>query len=289
MGIRGSSNGYSGDSVRQRYTGKERDTETGLDYFGTRYFASVQGRFTSYDPIWITGKRMVDPQQLNLYSYVRNNPLKFVDPDGTDLELTAKNDQDAKRKFQIYLLGFEKKDRSHVNLIIGNGKNGLNKGQYRIDVDMNYKSTSENFHWAQKAANDHTALGKITVVSRGETYQISERQFKNGQESLKSTPLTVKMGPRSKEFDGYTLFEYRGKLEDGITYASGVSEIIVHGNQANDDMSATMHHETRHLVLGDFGRNAPFSKHSLRGQPQTTADVETNKADTEAKKNAKIP
>ncbi|MBK7598263.1 MAG: RHS repeat-associated core domain-containing protein [Acidobacteria bacterium] len=76
-------------SVRQRFTGKERDTETGLDFFGARYFSSTQGRFTSYDPLWTTAKRLVDPQQLNLYSYVRNNPLKYVDPDGMDLVLTA--------------------------------------------------------------------------------------------------------------------------------------------------------------------------------------------------------
>ena len=46
VGIRSASNGYSGDSVRQKFGSYERDNETGLDYFGARYFASVQGRFT---------------------------------------------------------------------------------------------------------------------------------------------------------------------------------------------------------------------------------------------------
>ena len=51
-GGRTTNQGYSQpDSVRQKFTQKERDNETGLDYFGARYFASTQGRFTSPDPM----------------------------------------------------------------------------------------------------------------------------------------------------------------------------------------------------------------------------------------------
>jgi len=77
------------DGVTQKFTGKERDQETGLDYFGARYLSSAQGRFTSADPTVMTGQRISDPQQLNLYSYTRNNPLQFVDPDGKELRLAA--------------------------------------------------------------------------------------------------------------------------------------------------------------------------------------------------------
>lgn len=65
------------------FTGKERDAETGLDYFGARYLSNAQGRFTSPDvPLLDQGPS--DPQSWNLYSYVRNNPLKFIDPTGND-------------------------------------------------------------------------------------------------------------------------------------------------------------------------------------------------------------
>ncbi|MGH9874727.1 MAG: RHS repeat-associated core domain-containing protein [Pyrinomonadaceae bacterium] len=66
---------------------KERDIETGLDYFGARYYASTQGRFTSADPLYLEMKRLPDPQRLNLYQYARNNPLKFLDPNGLDVTL----------------------------------------------------------------------------------------------------------------------------------------------------------------------------------------------------------
>ena len=70
----------------QFFTGKERDTESGLDYFGARYYASSMGRFLS--PDWAAKSTPVpyaelsDPQSLNLYSYVRNNPLSRSDKDG---------------------------------------------------------------------------------------------------------------------------------------------------------------------------------------------------------------
>ena len=77
---------YGSSFPRVQFTGKERDSETGLDYFGARYFSSAQGRFTSPDwsavPQPVPYADLTDPQTLNLYSYVRNNPLRRADPDG---------------------------------------------------------------------------------------------------------------------------------------------------------------------------------------------------------------
>ena len=72
------------DKTRQKFTSKERDIETGLDYFGARYYASVHGRFGSVDPISLDEKRIADPQFINVYIYARNNPLRYIDPDGAD-------------------------------------------------------------------------------------------------------------------------------------------------------------------------------------------------------------
>jgi RHS repeat-associated protein len=70
------------DATEHHYTGKERDTESGNDYFGARYYASSMGRWMSPDPAGIGFANAENPQSLNLYGYVQNNPLAFVDPDG---------------------------------------------------------------------------------------------------------------------------------------------------------------------------------------------------------------
>jgi RHS repeat-associated protein len=73
-------------STSHLFTGHERDTETGLDYFGARYYASALGRFLSADwsvvPTPVPYADFSNPQSLNLYTYVGNNPLNRTDPDG---------------------------------------------------------------------------------------------------------------------------------------------------------------------------------------------------------------
>lgn len=54
-----------------------------MDYFGARYFSGAQGRFTSPDVPHLD-QYPEDPQSWNLYSYVRNNPLTFIDLTGND-------------------------------------------------------------------------------------------------------------------------------------------------------------------------------------------------------------
>ncbi len=64
-----------------KFTGYERDTETGLDYAFARYYSSRLGRFLSTDPL---GGAIGAPQSHNAYAYVTNNPLNLVDPSGMD-------------------------------------------------------------------------------------------------------------------------------------------------------------------------------------------------------------
>src|SRR5262249_47438322 len=93
------------DSNHYKFTGKERDSETGLDYFGARYYSNGLGRFITPDwsavPVPVPYADLSDPQSLNQYSYVRNIPTVKVDPDGhccleeiTDtIEVIAQNPQ----------------------------------------------------------------------------------------------------------------------------------------------------------------------------------------------------
>jgi len=79
-------------SDTRRFTGKERDDESGLDYFEMRYYGTTTGRFTSVDPVRAVSA-MADPQQWNRYAYARNNPLRYLDPHGLYVFNAAATDQ----------------------------------------------------------------------------------------------------------------------------------------------------------------------------------------------------
>jgi RHS repeat-associated protein len=66
---------------KRHFTGKERDSESGLDYFGARYYSGRDGRFTTPDGPF-ADQWPSEPQSWNLYTYTRNNPLRYVDAEG---------------------------------------------------------------------------------------------------------------------------------------------------------------------------------------------------------------
>ena len=87
--------GYVDDSVRKQFTGYERDGETGLEYAQARMYAARLGRFMSVDK-W-SGSR-TNPQTINRYSYVINNPLTLNDPTGNYPQWYGGSNVDDKKK-----------------------------------------------------------------------------------------------------------------------------------------------------------------------------------------------
>jgi RHS repeat-associated protein len=132
---------YSGSLTNpseHHYTGKERDSESGNDYFGARYYGSSMGRFMSPDPITVTSDRQADPQQLNLYSYVRNNPLSLTDPSGMIINTDDLNDKDKALWAKIAALA-NKQDANgnYVNSALHNAYSALDSDSrtFRIEDD----------------------------------------------------------------------------------------------------------------------------------------------------------
>jgi RHS repeat-associated protein len=82
------------DSNHYKFTGKERDAETQLDYFGARYYSNGLGRWVSADwsprPIPVPYADFQDPQSLNLYGFVSGNPASKTDPDGHECNTCQK-------------------------------------------------------------------------------------------------------------------------------------------------------------------------------------------------------
>ncbi|MBU7015824.1 MAG: hypothetical protein HXS43_13445 [Theionarchaea archaeon] len=99
---------------RYTYNGKELD-ETGLYFYGARYYDPVIGRFISRDPL--TGKRE-SPQTLNRYAYCLNNPLKYIDPAGESIRSVVENTFGR-------LEGIDPEDLEEIQKLMDAGKQAL--------------------------------------------------------------------------------------------------------------------------------------------------------------------
>jgi RHS repeat-associated protein len=123
-GGRSTTMGYTAnDNVRQKFQSKERDGENELDFFAARYYSRLPGRFISPDPL---GGHSEDPQTLNRYAFVRNNPLMLTDPTGMDFYLTCTKESDTCKNGQVG----KTVDGKFVVTLIKNDKDGKLVDQY---------------------------------------------------------------------------------------------------------------------------------------------------------------
>ncbi|MBL0240346.1 MAG: RHS repeat protein [Chloracidobacterium sp.] len=140
--------GYGSDSVRERFATYERDGETELDFAQARMYQNSLGRYLSIDPILMTKERPIDPQQISLYNYVRNNPYKFVDPTGEIYEFSSSDAESQFNQYKDYLekCGSKCEDELKtlnrllnskvtylINLKSGDDKSKTGEGELRTD------------------------------------------------------------------------------------------------------------------------------------------------------------
>jgi len=136
------------DPNHYKFTGKERDAESGLDNFEARYFGSSMGRFMSPDPV---GGHQEDPQTLNRYAYVRNNPLSLTDPTGLDFHLDCTPTEDNSSTCHGGIQGTTTTDengKSTFTPTVISSKDGnlvdQNHNQYSATVDSSGVHFTEN-------------------------------------------------------------------------------------------------------------------------------------------------
>ncbi len=100
-----------------KFSGKEREGYSELDYFGARYYDHNSYRFISVDPIINKGEALSNPQLWNLYAYCRNNPITFFDPDGRKIQIQDKGLRKELEKTLGIKLQF--KNKENPNLVTG--------------------------------------------------------------------------------------------------------------------------------------------------------------------------
>jgi RHS repeat-associated protein len=223
VGGRTTQNGYSGDTVRQKFTSKERDNEAGLDYFLSRYYSSTQGRFISIDPLGASAI-VSDPQSFNRYTYVLNNPLKYIDPDGLDAKNPWADLTDKERELlAAKLTTVTGKDQMAAAQKAFNEKvTVLNK-----DGSVNEKLTGTNVASVQNfvgsLSGDNNVWSQITSIDR-----VSSTG--NGLQSdigftVESRDAFIGALRGTKDAHGYNRFIYMGPVDEILGHVDGTREL----------------------------------------------------------------
>jgi RHS repeat-associated protein len=159
---------------------KERDNETGLDFFEERYYASTQGRFTSCDPLMASAKTG-NPQSWNRFVYVLNNPLRYVDPDGMQekeawdqlteeerkiiaAKLNLKKGETAQNAFNGKFTGKNAQETAALVIAV---KNLIDNAGGHSNSEVWQQIQSVDGGWVDKNNHDAAAL-QLTVKNSGD-------------------------------------------------------------------------------------------------------------------------
>ena len=178
-GGRTSALGYEDDSVRRKFTGYERDGETGLDFAQARMYANSLGRFSTADPVFLNKDRPFDPQRFNMYVYVRNTPMVFSDPTGKDLTFELSFKQNSKKASNLsdarkYVKAVEKASGLALS---------LNEATGQITVKSAPKSVSATGTRIQTIIGDSSASVKI-AVSNNDKNVLGGQYDHNGHQTI---------------------------------------------------------------------------------------------------------
>ncbi len=204
--------GYLADQVRQKFTGYERDNETGLDFAQARYFGSPLGRFTSVDPE-NAGADPSNPQSWNGYVYAFNNPLANTDPDGRKVRICGLDGACTDAKTDLSDADFNKyfRDAKDIKLKDGNVyQNAERIGAYERQSFDDLSPQANAFIFGRGGMVDQSQRAKPVVEGLGTaaTLQIA-------------TPF---IGLTNAAFVGIDLIQNDGKpsLGTGLTLAASV-------------------------------------------------------------------
>ncbi|MBV9760485.1 MAG: RHS repeat protein, partial [Acidobacteriaceae bacterium] len=217
-GIAGRNSQFDGyDNVNQKFTGKERDTETSLDFFQARYYGAGMGRFMSVDfggpipdrPDPVPWADLENPQSLNLYAYGLNNPLANVDDDGHDVNVCTSDENGDQQCVQM---SNEQYQQAQQGNNIGLNLPTLNQ------LGMNGDG-SGNFNATNITDSNGNVVGIATYVSNGGADYYANR---NGVDMLTTTartmddPRTYALWLGASATAGYGLYA-AGAFEGGLT------------------------------------------------------------------------
>jgi RHS repeat-associated protein len=174
LGQRTANQGYGvPDGVRQKYTSYERDNETEEDFAEARYYNYKLGRFNSVDPIFISEKRLLDPQQINLYIYVRNNPLKYNDPNGEDVNLVNPTEESRQKALSKIRANMTQAEAENIDVRY-NDKTKKYEVYIKDPSAIDVSKASIGYQDLVDRVGNHDLILNFTFLSKGESATVEQ-------------------------------------------------------------------------------------------------------------------
>jgi RHS repeat-associated protein len=187
-------NGSTSADARYKFTGKERDIETGYDYFGARYYDARIGRWMSVDP-WVGKYPRWSP-----YNYSFDNPLRYIDPDGMGPdEVKKENKDEEKRKYDA-------KDGVKIQDIKVTNKEGK-----EVIVKVKFQDTQSDKH-----SSDNKVDQKLVTALEG--------TVKEAAKSTEINELTITATTNGTHTEGSLHYDGQA-LDIGAVNGKSVSQI----------------------------------------------------------------
>ncbi len=206
----------SDDATPLHFTGKERDAESGNDYFGARYYASTMGRWMSPDwsgaPSGVPYAAFRNPQSLNLYAYVGNDPINGEDADGhISANMTAISV--ASGAFATAELALDEEDLEFAPA-----------GNVAASSDTTGSSSASGTANAQ-ATNSNIQTTPASAPPPGQQQSLSPAglKFLEQQETVGGVPNLTPYDASGKKHSGDWTIGYGHKIKPGEDFSKGIT------------------------------------------------------------------
>lgn len=207
------------DRVRQKFTGYQKDEETGLDFAEARMYQNLHGRFTAIDPLLASGKS-VDPQTFNRYVYVMNRPLILTDSTGLqagkkvekkeeEIRINTEINKDAPR-LEVNVKYLDKDAYGTAvpiggefqiisKFLINKPADGVNPGDYAVTEPVDYGTEPDDKTKAVEETKDRTSEGTLATAKQIESSRETTVTVKGAKnEAVEVTKVeTYRVLPRS--------------------------------------------------------------------------------------------
>ena len=169
-----------GADGRYKYTGKERDAETGWDYYGARYYDPRVGRWLGIDPLAQTNPN------LSPFAYCANNPLKFIDADGRNYGVTIDHEKKTVTiSATYYVSDDESREAAEQGAAEWNAYTGTyttgDGEEYAVSFELKVVQVAQSYLAENAMANDPT----------GNTFEVSQTKFEQAVRSSNSPDGTA--------------------------------------------------------------------------------------------------